>query len=211
MRSLNNIQKALDHTDSSFLARQEMEIRDDRTIKRRKFNRITNLRISNGKWCSNQDILRSEAVRFFESLYGEVPQAMRDLPNIRFPRLKAAEIKFVEGEITVDELKRALFDMAPLKAPVSDGFHAHFFQSQWDIFGNDICNWVKGVFAGQPIEHELNNTLIVLIPKKECPKDFSQFCPISLCSVMYKLVMKVIANWFKLVSLISFHKNRLDS
>ncbi|KAA3478810.1 Beta-glucosidase 46 [Gossypium australe] len=232
MRSLSNIQKTLDYTDSSFLARQEMEIRDElenvlnheellwhqkarcdwlhlgdrntkffhsRTIKRRKFNRITNLRISNGEWCSNQDTLRSEAVKFFENLYGEEPQVMRDLPNIRFPRLKDSEITFLKGEITDKEIKKALFDMAPLKAPGSDGFHAHFFQSQWDILGEDICNWVKGVFDGKPIEQDLNNTFIVLIPKKDCPKDFSQFRPISLCSVMYKLVMKVIANRFKLV------------
>ncbi|KAA3460943.1 Retrovirus-related Pol polyprotein LINE-1 [Gossypium australe] len=69
----------------------------------------------------------------------------------------------------------------------------------WDILGNDICNWVKGVFAGQPIDQELNNTLIILILKKDCPDDFSQFRPINLCSVMYKLVKKVIANRFKVV------------
>jgi len=39
----------------------------------------------------------------------------------------------------------------------------------------------------------------VLIPNKDCPEDFSQFWPIGLCSVMYKLVMKVIANIFKVV------------
>ncbi|KAK5833597.1 hypothetical protein PVK06_017447 [Gossypium arboreum] len=39
--------------------------------------------------------------------------------------------------------------------------------------------------------------LIVLIPKFQNPKDFSQFCPISLCTVLYKLVMKVIDNRFK--------------
>ncbi|KAA3486894.1 LINE-1 reverse transcriptase isogeny [Gossypium australe] len=195
MRSLNNIQKAIDQNDSCFLAKQEMEVQDEleniinheellwrqkakcdwlhlgdrhtkffhnRTIKRRKFNRITNLRISDGEWCSNQDILRSEA-------------GMGNLPNIKIPSLKPLEIMFWGNGITNDEIKRALFDMAPLKAPGSDGFHAHFFRSQLDILGNDICNWVKGVFVGQTIEQELNNTLIVLIPKKECPEDFSQF------------------------------------
>ncbi|KAA3470369.1 reverse transcriptase [Gossypium australe] len=81
--------------------------------------------------------------------------------------------------------------MAPLKAPESDGYHAYFFQSQWDTLGNDVCK--------NPIEPELNNTVIVLIPKKDCLENFSQFRPISLCFVLYKLVMKVIANRFKLV------------
>ncbi|KAA3450812.1 Retrovirus-related Pol polyprotein LINE-1 [Gossypium australe] len=77
--------------------------------------------------------------------------------------------------------------MAPLKVPGSDGFHAHFLQSQWDTLREDMCQWVKGV----------KQHVIVLIPKNKSLEDFSQFRPISLCSILYKLVMKVIANWFK--------------
>ncbi|KAK5803817.1 hypothetical protein PVK06_031466 [Gossypium arboreum] len=43
------------------------------TIKRRKFNRITSLCLDNEDWCSDQDILQSNAVEFFERLYGESP------------------------------------------------------------------------------------------------------------------------------------------
>ncbi|KAH1098612.1 hypothetical protein J1N35_015533 [Gossypium stocksii] len=89
--------------------------------------------------------------------------------------------------------------MAPLKALGSDGFHVLFYQSQWDYVGVSICSWVKEVFEGKSIDPELNNTLIVLIPKTPNPEDFSQFRPISLCSVLYKLVMKIIANHFKVV------------
>lgn len=45
----------------------------------------------------------------------------------------------------------------------------------------------------------MNNTLIVPILKKDRPKDFNQFRPINLCSVMYKLVMKMVANRFEVV------------
>ncbi|KAH1096691.1 hypothetical protein J1N35_013612 [Gossypium stocksii] len=43
----------------------------------------------------------------------------------------------------------------------------------------------------------MNNTLIVLIPKVQNLETFGQFRPISLCSVLYKLIMKVISNRFK--------------
>jgi hypothetical protein len=37
-------------------------------------------------------------------------------------------------------------------------------------------------------------TFISLIPKKDCPTDFSEFRPISLCNSTYKCVAKIIAN-----------------
>lgn len=89
--------------------------------------------------------------------------------------------------------------MAPLKAPRSDGYHAIIFQNQFDNIGGTIFEWFKEVFKGRPIDQELNNTLIVLIPKVAQPKEISQFRPISLCSILYKLVIKVIANKFKVV------------
>ncbi|KAA3460810.1 LINE-type retrotransposon LIb DNA, Insertion at the S11 site-like protein [Gossypium australe] len=55
-------------------------------------------------------------------------------------RTMMSMVSWVPELITNEEIKRALFDMGPLKAPGSDGFHAHFFQSQWDLLGNDICN-----------------------------------------------------------------------
>ncbi|KAA3477387.1 reverse transcriptase [Gossypium australe] len=46
---------------------------------------------------------------------------------------------------------------------------------------------------------QISNTLIVLIPKDSNPKNFSQFKPISLCSVSYKLVMKVNSIFLKIL------------
>ena len=39
----------------------------------------------------------------------------------------------------------------------------------------------------------MNSTFIALIPKKEIPISFADFCPISLCNLVYKLISKVAA------------------
>ncbi|KAA3481008.1 reverse transcriptase [Gossypium australe] len=87
--------------------------------------------------------------------------------------------------------------MAALKVLGSDGFHALFFQNQWYNIGGVICVWVRKNFEGRTIDSECNNTLIVLVPNVSNPENLTQFRPISLCSILYKLVMKIIANRFK--------------
>lgn len=46
-----------------------------------------------------------------------------------FPIMYSVSHRFLRKELTDQEVHNALFEMAPLKAPGVDGFHAQFYQS----------------------------------------------------------------------------------
>ncbi|KAA3474032.1 reverse transcriptase [Gossypium australe] len=79
-------------------------------------------------------------------------------------------------------------------APSIDGFPALFFQKYWDIVGSDISQYCLAVLKGEIEMGEINKTHIVLISKVDRPKNISQFRPISLCNVIYKIIAKVVVN-----------------
>lgn len=56
---------------------------------------------------------------------------------------------------------------------------------------------------------EVNDTNIVLIPKKENADTMKDLCPIAPCNVLYKILAKVLANRLKRIfpSIISEHQS----
>jgi len=80
-----------------------------------------------------------------------------------------------------------------------------FFQSFWSMVGDDVTYAVLDCLNNFHIPHDLNHTFVTLIPKIKSPEFISEFRPISLYNVIYKLMSKVLANRLKklLPSLVS--------
>ena len=69
----------------------------------------------------------------------------------------------------------------------------------------EVSESILSVLNSGKIHANLNHTFISLIPKIQSPRKVSNFQPISLSNVLYKLIAKVLANWLKplLLNLIS--------
>ncbi|KAL4304484.1 hypothetical protein GQ457_10G003160 [Hibiscus cannabinus] len=115
----------------------------------------------------------------------------------KFPTLASVCLESLGLKISNEEIRRAFFDMAPLKAPGIDGIHAAFYQRNWQIVGDSVCRFIRAVFEDNHWHSDLNRTLLVLLPKVSTPEHIIQFCPISLCNVIYKTITKVIVNRLK--------------
>jgi hypothetical protein len=95
---------------------------------------------------------------------------------------------------TEEEVKRALFQMHPSKAPGVHGFTAGFYQRHWNLVGPELCGVVLGFLNGGEMPEEINDTAITLIPKVRNPQSIKKYRPISLCTVLYKIATKTVAN-----------------
>ena len=95
-------------------------------------NRITTLERDDGHICSEPDEVADEIQSFYTNLYASQGyRDMADLLQFVTPRVTTAMKEMLEKDYTADEVRTALFQMAPSKAPVVDGFTAGFSNDTW--------------------------------------------------------------------------------
>lgn len=164
-----------------------------RTLKKRRHNHIEALKIDGRGWVFDSEILQRHAIEYFSSLYS-VDNSMpsRSFVLGKFPKLSESILAELRAVVTPEEVRRSLFSMSPLKAPEVDGLHAKFYQVNWDIVGDNVFRLVSRVFVGDHLDAKINKTLLVLIPKTFGAESISQYRPISLCNVLYKVITKTI-------------------
>ena len=95
------------------------------------------------------------------------------------------------------ELWDTLHDMKKNASPGPDGFNVEFYLATWSWIGDDVTNLVNSFFNSGVMPQHINDTHIVLIPKKLVPLVPADYRPISLCNVVHKLIAKSLANRLK--------------
>jgi hypothetical protein len=89
--------------------------------------------------------------------------------------------------------------MAAFKALGLDGLTAEFFHDHWVSVGQEVYDIVTNFFQSGSFDESANLTHIALIPKIGNPLKVSDFRPISLCNVFYKIISKTLANRLKVI------------
>ena len=89
--------------------------------------------------------------------------------------------------------------MHPMKALGPDGMPPLFYQHFWPTINYIVTSAVLDFLNHGVASPNFHETHIVLIPKTKNPERVTDYRPISLCNVAYKLASKAVANKLKLV------------
>lgn len=165
---------------------------------RRKSNTIYAITDTEDRLCSSKDEVQLTFVNYFVGLFTS------ENAGSMVPCLEPISCRVTEDmnrsllqPFTTEEVRAALFQMAPLKASGPDGFPAEFYQKNWSLMGTNICKAIIGSLNYGIMPDFLNLTNIVLIPKVKTLTCVIDYRPISLCNVSYKIISKLLANRLK--------------
>lgn len=92
------------------------------------------------------------------------------------------------------EVQFALNQMESSIAPGPNGLLPLFYKQFWTKVGAEVTDAVLFVLNSGTIPNNLNQIHLTLIPKVQSPRQVTDFKPISLSNVLYKLIAKVFAN-----------------
>nr|GEZ75851.1 RNA-directed DNA polymerase, eukaryota, reverse transcriptase zinc-binding domain protein [Tanacetum cinerariifolium] len=123
------------------------------------------------------------------------PDGIRAITHMEYPRrISLDKQSELEGDVSNDEIKRAVWDCGTDKAPGPDGFTFGFYRRFWYLIDNDVYAAVKHVFIHGEIPKGCNSSFIALIPKIPDANLVKDFRPLSLIRSLYKIIAKILAN-----------------
>ena len=171
-----------------------------RAMKMNKRNFISGLENEQGSYVEGEDQIGEFLKRYYSSLFTSAnPTQLDPVLNVVETRV-SAEIndEMLKPYIKV-EVQLTLKQMDANTASGLNGLPPLFYKQFWGKIGREVTEAMLSVLNTGTIPTNLNHTFITLIPKIQSPRKVSEYKPISLSNVLYKLIAKILANRLKLL------------
>ncbi|KAL8146232.1 hypothetical protein AgCh_004104 [Apium graveolens] len=164
---------------------------------RKKTNQICRLKDKHGEWKSNEVDIQEIIIDYFSELFTSLSNAGELSSGERVQNITEEQNWQPLEPISNEEVKCATFSMHPEKSPGYDGLNPSFYQAYWSIIEKDVVGFCQNFFNTGELQEEVNHTVVCLIPKVKQPQQMSDLRPISLCSVLFRILSKMMVNRLK--------------
>ena len=161
--------------------------------------------MKNGEIVNTQKDILNQVKQFYADLFSckDINEDNTiDLDNLlsNSKKLSPEESNSLNGPLTITELSNVLKPMKHNKTPGLDGFPAEFYKMFWKDLQIFILRAFNESYQEGTLPPSLRQTVISCLPKGNKPRDdLKNWRPISLTSVLYKMVTSVIATRLKKV------------
>ena len=166
-----------------------------KALARQRKNFMSGLLDDDGVWQVEEDKMMEIAIGNYGDLFfTSNPVEFSELLLVVKPKVTQAMNDWLVRPFVKSEVKGALKQMYPLKAPGLDEMPPLFFQHFWSTNSMVVTKTVLDFLNFGISPPNFNDTHITLVPKIKEPKKITDYKPISLRNVVYKIASKVIVN-----------------
>ncbi|RVW76178.1 putative mitochondrial protein [Vitis vinifera] len=120
----------------------------------------------NGEWLVEEQEVKEGIVNSFQQLLTKDMAWQADIGNIQVGCISQQDAEGIEVPFVENEILSALMEMNGDKAPGPDGFSVAFWQNAWAFAKEEIMEMFNEFHEHSTFVRSLNNTFLVLIPKK---------------------------------------------
>lgn len=169
---------------------------------RKRKNKIWGIENERGDWTEENEEVEKEFFGYFTKLFSTSNPTQAQMENAlrgMMPKVTPEMNEYLCQPFIEEEITEALVQMCPTKAPGPDGLPAAFYRKHWTIVKQEVITTCLHILNTAGTIAPLNHTFIALIPKTAKPRKVTEFRPISLCNVIYRIVTKTMANRLKTI------------
>lgn len=157
---------------------------------RRKRNQLDHIRDDSGAWVDEPSQVAQVANDYFTKLFtSSNPPLQDDVSGLVQMKVSEEDQIWLASPYSEEEIFSALQDMNPQKATGPDGLTAQFYQKFWEDVKSSVLQFCLDVLNNGASIQEENCTFITLIPKVTNADSMKKLRPISLCNIVYKIML----------------------
>nr|GEV71324.1 RNA-directed DNA polymerase, eukaryota [Tanacetum cinerariifolium] len=136
--------------------------------------------LSEGNWIEDPNSVKNEFFSHFKKRFDSPCSSRLMLEGEFLNKLSADQSIDLESNVTIEEIKRAVWDCGIDKSPGPDGFTFGFYRRYLDIIKKDVVDAVSFFFISCNFPKGGNSSFIALIPKMQDAIVVKDYRPISL-------------------------------